>query len=195
MTLEDYRASRMIATPLRLFDCSLVSDGAGAVVLMRAERARSLGARCVAVRGIAQKTTHNSAAALPDIDQLGMAEAGRRAFEAAGMGPEDMDMLALHDAFTISVLVTLEALGFAAPGQAGALARSGDLSLGGRWPLNTHGGLLSQAHIGGMLHIVEAVRQLSGDAGRRQVEGARRALVSGNGGVFSVCGAMILEAA
>jgi acetyl-CoA acetyltransferase len=92
-------------------------------------------------------------------------------------------------------LITLEALGFARSGEAGALARSGDLSLGGRWPLNTHGGLLSQAHIGGMLHIVEAVRQLSGDAGKRQIEGARRALVSGNGGVFSVCGAMILEAA
>ncbi|OWU84212.1 hypothetical protein ATO6_14305 [Oceanicola sp. 22II-s10i] len=195
MTQEDYLASRMIATPLRLFDCSLVSDGAGAVVLMRADRARKLGARQVAVRAVAQKTTHNSAAALPDIADLGMAEAGARAFEAAGMGPEDMDMLALHDAFTISVLITLEALGFARPGEAGALARSGDLSLGGRWPLNTHGGLLSQAHIGGMLHIVEAVRQLSGDAGKRQVEGARRALVSGNGGVFSVCGAMILEAA
>lgn len=195
MSMEDYAASRMIATPLRLFDCSLVSDGAGAVVLMRADRARRLGARQVAVRAIAQKTTHNSAAALPDIADLGMEEAGRRAFEAAGMGPEDIDVLALHDAFTISVLVTLEALGFAAPGGAGALARSGALSLGGKWPLNTHGGLLSQAHIGGMLHIVEAVRQLGGDAGRRQVDGARRALVSGNGGVFSVCGAMILEAA
>jgi acetyl-CoA acetyltransferase len=195
MALEGYLASRMIATPLRLFDCSLVSDGAGAVVLMRADRAQRLGARRVAVRAVAQKTTHNSAAALPDIDDLGMADAGARAFEAAGMGAEDMDMLALHDAFTISVLITLEALGFARSGEAGALARSGDLSLGGRWPLNTHGGLLSQAHIGGMLHIVEAVRQLSGDAGKRQIEGARRALVSGNGGVFSVCGAMILEAA
>ena len=195
MDMDSYRASRMIATPLRLFDCSLVSDGAGAVVLMRADRARKLGARQVAVRGIAQRTTHNSAAALPDIGDLGMADAGRRAFDAAGMGSEDIDLLALHDAFTISVLITLEALGFAAPGGAGALARSGALSLGGRVPLNTHGGLLSQAHIGGMLHIVEAVRQLSGGAGKRQVEGARTALVSGNGGVFSVCGAMILEAA
>ena len=96
-------------------------------------------------------------------------------------------------AFTISVVVSLAAVGCARPGEGGALIRSGAMDLGGRWPLNPHGGLQSQAHIGGMLHITEAVRQLRGEAGRRQVEGARRALVSGNGGIFSVCGAMILE--
>jgi acetyl-CoA acetyltransferase len=105
-----------------------------------------------------------------------------------------MDVALLHDAFTISVLITLDALGFCGPGEAGALVRSGATSLGGRIPVNTHGGLLSQAHIGGMLHITEAVRQLRGAAGPRQVENARRAVVSGNGGVFSVCGVMVLEA-
>jgi acetyl-CoA acetyltransferase len=100
----------------------------------------------------------------------------------------------LHDAFSISVLVTLEALGFCGPGRAGDYLRSGAATLGGRCPLNTHGGLLSQAHIGGMLHITEAVRQLRGEGGRRQVENARRAVVSGNGGVFSVCGVMVMEA-
>jgi acetyl-CoA acetyltransferase len=109
------------------------------------------------------------------------------------MGPEDMDMAQLHDAFTISILVTLDALGFCKPGGAGELIRSGATALGGKCPVNTHGGLLSQAHIGGILHLVEAVRQLRGEAGRRQVQNARRALVSGNGGIFSVCGVMIME--
>jgi len=193
MTLEDYRASRLISSPLRLLDCSLVSDGGGALVLTRAGRAPQGRGRGVAIRAIGMKTTHNSVALMPDIPDLGMAAAGADAYEAAGMGPEDIQIANLHDAFTISVLVSLEALGFARPGEGGALVRSGAMDLGGRWPLNPHGGLLSQAHIGGMLHITEAVRQLRGEAGRRQVEGARRALVSGNGGIFSVCGAMILE--
>ncbi|WP_188092385.1 thiolase family protein [Azospirillum sp. B21] len=193
MTLEDYRASRQISSPLRLLDCSLVSDGGGALVLTRSGRAPQGGGRGVAIRAIGMKTTHNSVALMPDIPGLGMAAAGADAYEAAGMGPEDIQVANLHDAFTISVLVSLEALGFAGPGEGGALVRSGAMDLGGRWPLNPHGGLLSQAHIGGMLHITEAVRQLRGEAGRRQVEGARRALVSGNGGIFSVCGAMILE--
>lgn len=193
MTLEDYRASRLISSPLRLFDCSLVSDGGGALVLTRAGRAPQGHSRGVAIRAIGMKTTHNSVALMPDIPDLGMAAAGADAYEAAGLGPEDIQLANLHDAFTISVLVSLEALGFAQPGEGGALVRSGAMDLGGRWPLNPHGGLLSQAHIGGMLHITEAVRQLRGEAGRRQVEGARRALVSGNGGIFSVCGAMILE--
>ena len=193
ITLADHAASRMISSPIRLLDCSLVADGGGALVLASRQRARRLGARSVGLRALGMQTTHNSIVALPDIPELGMTEAGRAEFEAAGLGPADIQVVNLHDAFTISVLVTLEALGFCGPGEAGALARSGAISLGGRWPVNPHGGLLSQAHIGGMLHITEAVRQLRGDAGRRQVDGARRALVSGNGGVFSVCGAMILE--
>ena len=195
MTLEDHAASRMIATPLRLFDCSLVSDGGGAAVLMSRDRAKTLGKRPVAIRSMAMKATHNSVAQLPDIEEFGMAEAGRDAFASAGIGPGDLDVAMLHDAFTISVMVTLEALRFCGPGEAGAYLRSGAAALGGRCPLNTHGGLLSQAHIGGMLHITEAVRQLRGEAGARQVEGARRAVVSGNGGVFSVCGVMVLEGA
>lgn len=195
MTLDDHRASKMICSPLRLLDCSLVADGGGAVVLTSAANARRLGAKMTRLRSIAMRMTHNSVAVMPDIEDFGMAAAGREAFEAAAIGPEDIDVAELHDAFTISVLVTLDALGFCEPGGAGELFRSGAVSLGGKWPVNTHGGLLSQAHIGGMLHIVEAVRQLRGEAGARQVENARYALVSGNGGVFSVCGVMILERA
>jgi len=195
MTVQDHRNSRMISTPLRMLDCSLVSDGGGALVLTSRARARALGACPVAIRAMGMKMTHNSIAQLPDLEQFGMADAARDAYESAGMGPEDMDVAELHDAFTISVLVTLEAIGMARPGEAGAYVRSGATSLGGRCPVNTHGGLLSQAHIGGMLHLTEAVRQLRGAAGRRQVEGAKRAIVSGNGGVFSVCGVAIFEAA
>lgn len=194
ISVEDHRASRMIASPLRLLDCSLVSDGGGALVLTSRERARRMGARAVSIASMGMKATHNSVAQLPDIEDLGMAAAAREAFESAGIGPEDIDVALLHDAFTISVLVTLDAMGFSAPGEAGALVRSGATALGGRCPVNTHGGLLSQAHVGGMLHLTEAVIQLRGEAGKRQVEGARRAVVSGNGGVFSVCGVMVFEA-
>jgi acetyl-CoA acetyltransferase len=193
VTLADHAASRMIAEPLRLLDCSLVSDGGGALIVTTRARARKLGLRGVRMRSMGMKMTHNSIAQIPDIERIGMRAAGAEAYESAGIGPEDIDITLLHDAFTISVLLTLEALDFCGPGEAGAYLRSGAASLGGRCPMNTHGGLLSQAHIGGMLHLVEAVRQLRGDAGRRQVEGARLAMVSGNGGVFSVCGAMVLE--
>lgn len=191
---EGYLTGRMISTPLRLYDCSLVSDGGGALVLTTKKRAQELGARYVYVRSMGVRCTHNSAVALPEIEDFGMRDAAVDAYESAGVGPEDLDVLLLHDAFTISVLVTLDAMGFSAPGEAGALVRSGATALGGRWPLNPHGGLLSQAHIGGMLHLTEAVHQLRGDAGRRQVPDARLAVVSGNGGVFSVCGVMIMEA-
>lgn len=195
LTIEEHRNSRVISSPLRLFDCSLVADGGGAIVVTGAANARRLGAPAVRVRAMAMKSTHNTVAQVPDIEELGFRAAGAEAYAAAGLGPEDMDLVELHDAFTISVLVTLDALGFCRPGGAGEFARSGAIDLGGTCPLNTHGGLLSQAHIGGMLHLVEAVRQLRGEAGRRQVEDARLALVSGNGGIFSVCGLMILEKA
>jgi acetyl-CoA acetyltransferase len=123
-----------------------------------------------------------------------MADAAADAYQAAAMEAKDFDVALLHDAFTISVLITLEALQFCAPGRAGDYLRQGHASMGGRCPLNPHGGLLSQAHIGGMLHITEAVHQLRGTAGPRQIPGARRAVLSGNGGVFSVCGVMVLEA-
>jgi acetyl-CoA acetyltransferase len=193
LTMEDHRHARPISSPLGLFDCSLVSDGGGAVVLASRERAARLGQKPVAIRSMAMRATHNSVAQLPDIPDMGMAEDARDAFESAGLGPDDIDVALLHDAFTISVLVTLEALKFCPAGEAGAFVRSGAASLGGRLPVNTHGGLLSQAHIGGMLHITEGVRQLRGAAGARQVGKARHAVVSGNGGVFSVCGVMILE--
>lgn len=194
MTLEDHRASKLISSPLRLLDCSLVSDGGGAVILTTRSRAQRMGQPFVSIKSMAMRATHSSIAQLPDLENFGMGEAGRDAFEAAGEGPEAMQVALLHDAFSVSVLITLEALGFCQPGQGGNYLRAGHASMEGRCPLNPHGGLLSQAHIGGMLHLTEAVQQLRGRAGRRQIEGARRAVVSGNGGVFSVCGVTVLEA-
>lgn len=195
MTLDDYLASRLISSPLRLFDCCLISDGGGAVVLTTRGRAEKMGCRYVRVRSMAMRATHNSIVQLPDIEDFGFAAAAQDAFDSAGFGANDTQVALLHDAFTISVLVTLEALGFCELGQAGRYMRDGHASMGGRCPVNPHGGLLSQAHIGGMLHITEAVHQLRGTAGRRQIPDARRAVVSGNGGVFSVCGVMTMEAA
>ena len=195
MTISDHEASRMISSPLRLFDCSLVSDGGGALILMSRERARRLGLPYVHIRSMAMRGTHNTVAQTPDIEELGMADAAREAFDAAGFGAADVQVALLHDAFTISVLIALEALGFCAPGCAGDYLRTGAAGMGGACPLNPHGGLLSQAHIGGMLHLTVAVHQLRGTAGHRQVPNARRAVVSGNDGVFSVCGVLVMEAA
>jgi len=128
----------------------------------------------------------------PDIPELGMEEAGRRAFAEAGLTPQDVDLLTVHDGFTASVSITVEALGFCAPGECGRLAAGGGLAFDGALPVNTHGGLLSQGHVGGMLHVLEAVRQLRGQAGARQVKNAESAAVSGNGNIFSICGMMLL---
>lgn len=193
MSREDYFASAPISSPLRLFDCSIPADGGGAIVLTLKERARRIGAKAVGIRSFAMRQTHNGMVQIVDIEDYGMRPAGKAAFEAAAMSPQDMDVLLLHDAYTVSVLITLEALGYARPGEGGAFVRAGMAALGGCHPLNPHGGLLSQGHIGGMLHLVEAVRQLRGEARARQVEGARLAVASGNGGIFAVCGVMIFE--
>ena len=112
MTLEDHRASKMISSPLRLLDCSLVSDGGGAVILTTRSRAQRMGQPFVSIKSMAMRATHSSIAQLPDLENFGMREAGRDAFEAAGEGPEAMQVALLHDAFSVSVLITLEALGF-----------------------------------------------------------------------------------
>jgi acetyl-CoA acetyltransferase len=193
ITLDDYMASRMIADPLRLLDCSIPSDGGGAFILTTKDRARKMNANGVGIRSIAMKASHNSIVAIPNISEYPIKAAGTDAFESAGLGPSDIDVFLCHDAFTVSVLLVLEALGFAKPGESGEYMRSGAATLGGRCPINPHGGLLSQAHAGGIFHPVEAVRQLRGGAGVRQVENARHAMISGNGGMFGVSAAMIME--
>ena len=192
ITLEDYRASPWIAEPFRRLDCSPVVDGAGAFVIVSRRVARELDATPVSYLGAGSQATHKIVSLTPDIPELGMAEAGRRAFAEAGLSPEDVDLLTVHDGFTASISITVEALGFCGAGECGRFASEGGLGFDGALPVNPHGGLLSQGHVGGMLHVLEAVRQLRGDAGPRQVKNAEVAAISGNGNIFSICGAMLL---
>jgi acetyl-CoA acetyltransferase len=194
LTIDDYRASPWIAEPFRKADCSPVVDAAGAFVVANRRILKETGDRRpgVSVLGFGTQVTHKIVSQTPDIGELGMAEAGKKAFAEAGLGPADVDLLTVHDGFTASVSITAEALGFVAPGETGSASAKGELSLGGRLPVNTHGGLLSQGHVGGILHVVEAIRQLRGEAGARQIPDAEIAAVSGNGNIFSICGLMLL---
>ena len=193
LTLEDYMAARMIVDPFGLYDCSLVSDGAGAVIVTSAERARSLKARPVLIKGFA--TFNNTKGWHVDDHMITTSgeESAKRAYRMAGLGPEDVDTVQLYDCFTYMVLAQLEDYGFCKKGESGAFARSGALRMDGALPANTSGGQLSEAHVEGMLQIVEGVRQLQGAYGPdRQVRDAEIALVSGHGGNYVCHSSLVL---
>jgi acetyl-CoA acetyltransferase len=187
LTVEDVLASRMVSSPLHTLDCCLITDGGGAVVVTTEERARDLRKPVVRVLGHAEETTHVSMASMPDLTATGAYGSGARAFAMAGLAPPDIDVAELYDSFTITVLLTLEALGFCARGEGGAFVDKGRIAPGGELALNTSGGGLSYCHPGmyGLLLIVEAVRQLRSECGDRQVPGAEVALVHGTGGLLS----------
>mgnify|MGYP001157356609 CR=1 FL=1 len=183
LTLDDYRAGRMIVAPFGLFDCSLQTDAAGAVVVTSAERARDLRQRPVLIKGFG---THNNISGWFNNDNLthtGAIEAGKTAYAMAGLGAKDIDFAQIYDCFTYMVLVQLEDYGFCEKGEGGEFVTSGALKLDGVLPTNTSGGQLSEAHVEGMLQIVEGVRQLQGKYGPdRQVKNAEIGLISGHGG-------------
>ena len=183
LTLDDYRAGRMIVAPFGLFDCSLQTDAAGAVVVTSAERARDLRQRPVLIKGFG---THNNISGWFNNDNLthtGAIEAGKTAYAMAGLGAKDIDFAQIYDCFTYMVLVQLEDYGFCEKGEGGEFVASGALKLDGVLPTNTSGGQLSEAHVEGMLQIVEGVRQLQGKYGPdRQVKNAEIGLISGHGG-------------
>ncbi|MFP6682667.1 MAG: transporter [Gammaproteobacteria bacterium] len=183
MTLEDHQASRMIAEPFRLFDCSLESAGAAAVVVTTAERAKDLRQDPIFIGGIAEGHPDSPSAITQraDMTRIGIAQAAPIAFAMADVSHADIDVAEIYDCFTYIVLCQLEDMGFCGKGEGGDFVANGRLRLDGELPINTHGGLLSEAHIAGMNHIVELVRQLRGSCGTRQVKDAEVGLVTGFG--------------
>jgi acetyl-CoA acetyltransferase len=198
ITVADVLASREIATPLRLLDCCLISDGGAAVVVSAAEAARDCASRPVEILGAGQGHTHEHVVCAPSLTDFGCKDSSRAAFERAGVTRQDVDVAEIYDSFTITLLVELESMGFFERGQAGPAAAAGELGLDGTLPCNTHGGLLSYGHsgaAGGMFHVVEAVRQLRGEADRRQVPDAKIAFVHGDGGILSAHCSLVLARA
>jgi acetyl-CoA acetyltransferase len=194
LTVDEVLASPMQCSPLHLLDSCLVTDGAGAFVMTTAERARDLAKPPVYVLGAASCHDHNIISAMPDLTVTPGAVSGPRAFKAAGITPADVDVLEGYDSFTITALLHLEDLGFCAKGEGGAFVEDGRTAPGGALPMNTNGGGLSYTHPGmyGMFLIVEAVRQLRGEGGPRQVTGANIAVAHGCGGMLSSTGTLVL---
>jgi acetyl-CoA acetyltransferase len=195
ITLEDVARSKAIATPLRLLDCCLISDGGAAVVVSAADAARDARKRGIDVLGAGQMNTHEHIVASPSLTDFGCKQSSAQAFARAGVKARDIDVAEIYDSFTITLLVELESIGFFARGEAGPAILGGALDLAGRLPCNTHGGLLSYAHsgaAGGMFHIVEAVRQLRGEATSRQVADPELAFVHGDGGILSAHCSLVL---
>jgi acetyl-CoA acetyltransferase len=186
LTVADVLASRMVSSPLTVRDCCLVTDGGGALLVTSAERAADLRRPPVYLLGYGEATSHRSITHMPDLTVTAAVESGRRAYQQAGLSPSDVDLVELYDAFTINPVLFLEDLGFCAKGEGGPFVASGAIAPGGELPVNTNGGGLSYCHPGmyGIFALVEAVRQLRGEAGERQVPG-EVALVHGNGGVLS----------
>ncbi len=183
LSMEDYLASPMISDPYRIFDCSLEADAAAAFVVTTAERARDLKKKPIYVSGIAQGQPNpaDDIVTREDMFRLGATCAAPRAFGMAGIEPKDVDFAEIYDPFTFQVIQQLEEMGFCARGEGGPFVEGGRIELGGELPVNTHGGLLSEAHVLGMNHFIEAVVQLRGDGGERQVEGAEVGIVTGFG--------------
>jgi acetyl-CoA acetyltransferase len=188
ITVEQVLSSKPIADPLTILDCCIISDAGGAFIVTSAERARDLKSKPVYLQGIGEYHTHEHLMCAPSLTEFGATESGRIAYEMAGLAPSDIDVAELYDCFTIVPIIELEELGFCAPGEGAAFFAEGHARIGGKLPVNTHGGMLSHAHagaVGGLFGIVEAVRQLRGGLGARQVQGAEVALVHNEGAILS----------
>lgn len=186
-SVEEVLSARMMCDPLTVRDCCLVTDGAGAVIMVSAERARDLKQKPVYFLGGAAAQWHRQISAMPDLTVTAAAESGTRAFAMAGLKPSDVDVVQLYDAFTINVLLFLEDLGFCPKGEGGRFVTDGAIAPGGKLPVNTNGGGLSCVHPGmyGVFTMIEAAEQLRGTAGERQIKNAETALCHGNGGTLS----------
>lgn len=187
LSIEDCLRARMVSDPLSVRDCCLVTDGAAAIVLTRADRARQLQAKPVYVLGAAAATWYSGVDQSDDLTVTAAAESSRRAYAMAGVRPSDFDVVQLYDAFTINTILFLEDLGFCPKGEGGRFVQDGRIAPGGELPVNTNGGGLSCCHPGmyGLFTLVESCVQLRGQGGERQVQGAELALAHANGGTLS----------
>jgi len=194
ITVDDVLNSPMLSSPLHLLDCCLVTDGGGAFVVVSAEKAKDLKKPPVYVLGAATAHTHMMISQMPDLATTPGVISGPRAFEMAGVKPGDVDVLMGYDSFTITALLHLEDLGFCEKGEGGPFVEDGKTGPGGSLPMNTNGGGLSYTHPGmyGMFLVVEAVRQLRGECGPRQVQGAEIAVAHGSGMVLSCMSTAVL---
>ena len=187
LTIEQVLNARMVSYPLTVRDCCLVTDGGGAIIVTSAARARSLKKKPVYVLGVGEAIGHTTISNMPDLTVTAAAESGPQAFRMAGLKPADVDMLSLYDAFTITPILFLEDLGFCPKGEGGRFVSNGAIAPGGKLAVNTSGGGLSYCHPGmyGLLVMIEAIRQVRGECGGRQVSNCEVALAHGNGGVLS----------
>jgi acetyl-CoA acetyltransferase len=194
ITVQDVLDSPFMSEPLHLLDCCLVTDGAGAIVMTRADRARDLAKPPAYVLGAGSAHTHMMISAMPDLTATAGQITGKKAFEMAGIKAGDVDVVMTYDSFTITVLLALEDLGFCAKGEGGPFVADGKLGPGGALPTNTNGGGLSYTHPGmyGMFLLVEATRQVRGEAQDRQVQDAAVAVAHGCGGVLSSTSTVVL---
>ena len=197
LTIADVLAARPISDPFTVRDCCLVTDGGGAIIMTTPERAKALRKPPIYVLGCGQSITHASISSMPDLTVSGAVESGRQAYAMAGMSAHDMNIAELYDAFTFNTILFLEDLGFCKKGEGGGFVSGGRIAPGGILPVNTNGGGLSYCHPGmyGLFLLIEAVRQLRGECGRRQVGGCDTAIVHGNGGVLSAQSTVILGTA
>lgn len=194
LSIQDVLGARMISYPFTVRDICLVTDGGGAIIMTTAERARSMKKPPVYVLGCGQSITHASITSMPNLTHSGAIESGRHAYAMAGMKASDINVVELYDAFTLNTILFLEDLGFCPKGEGGRFVEGGRIGPKGSLPVNTNGGGLSFCHPGmyGLFILIEAIRQLRGECGERQVKDAHTAIVHGNGGVLSAQATVIL---
>jgi acetyl-CoA acetyltransferase len=194
LTIDEVLSARMVSYPFTVRDCCLITDGGGAVIMTTPERARGLKKPPVHVLGCGQAITHANISSMPDLTVTGALTSGRAAYEMARLGPGDIDVVELYDAFTINTILFLEDLGFCAKGEGGRFVSGGHIAPGGGLPVNTNGGGLSYCHPGmyGLFLLIEAARQLRRECGARQIADCETAIAHGNGGVLSSQSTVIL---
>jgi acetyl-CoA acetyltransferase len=188
ISIEDVLTAKPVSDPLGLLDCCLISDAAGAIVVASPDLAQKSKGKAAWLYGLGECHTHEHLVSAPSLTRFGAVDSGRRAFEMAGLGVDSIDVAQLYDCFSIVPIIEAEELGLCRDGQGGPGFAAGEFALGGRLPVNTHGGMMSHAHAGaagGLFGVIEAVRQLRGECEQRQVASANVALVHNEGGILS----------